>query len=303
MHPEGSLRRYPEHRPAGRGAALLVLVTASLSAPATVRGDDGSGAGTTRWEPFPPGHLYRPYVADVLRPQFSLAGLSVLDVGIADSGDGRSLLQAGGRFGLVRRTSAGVHLRAWQLSLEAGVNAVFDTEHNLDNIGWDGLYGLVWTAALGSSTAVKIGINHISSHIGDELAERTGRRRIDYTRQEVAIGVRHDFGHAAAYVEGAWGADLRTDELQDPGRLQAGVEIEGRRRFWGDRFHWLAALDLNAWEERKWSVDTSVWAGIAWPRRERTWRIGMIYRDGRVPLGELFQDDESYVGLGLWLDV
>ena len=66
---------------------------------------------------------------------------------------------------------------------------------------------------------------------------------------------------------------------------------------------WYAALDLQAMEERDWSLDAALQIGVQFLNRDRRWRLGLEAYDGRVPLGEFYQDDESYVAFGIWMDV
>lgn len=253
---------------------------------------------------FPLDDLYAPYAADPHRTGFGVQWLSVTDTGIADSGNSRVALRAGGTFGIVRFHPYGEEGRGWQIGIEGGFNAQFDADHSLDNIGWDGKYGLVVTSARSAAWAFKFGVLHDSAHVGDEYMERTGRKRIGYTRHELAAGAswRPD-ERFRTYAEAAWGYSLSNEQLQEPGRVQFGLEYEtlpspGRGR-WG----WYGAADVSAMEERNWRVDRALQAGLAMHRDGRTWRFGIEWYDGRPPLGEFFQVTETYVSLGLWVDI
>ena len=105
------------------------------------------------------------------------------------------------------------------------------------------------------------------------------------------------------YAEGGWAYTLRRDDLQKPGRAQLGLEYEAAESLWKSRLGWFAALDVSATEERDWRVDTSLQLGFLVRSGTRRWRAALGYYDGRAPMGEFFQDTESYVSLGLWLDV
>lgn len=258
----------------------------------------------------PEGTLYEPYVAEIRRPGFAAGVLGAADVGAADSGDLRFSLKLGGRFGLLRLAPTDRE-RLWQLSLEAGFYGQFDIDHSLDNLGWDGLYGLTLTTvrADGRGPAVKLAVNHISSHVGDEYAERTGRRRIGYTREEVAVGASwrpewRRWQRWRLYGEAAYAHVTRNEALQDPGRVEAGVEYEapgsvGRTGRWGT----YAALDVNVWEERDWEPSVGLAAGFRATSAERTWRLGLLAYDGQIPIGEFFQVEERYLIVGMWLDL
>jgi len=260
---------------------------------------------------FPDGTLYPPHVASELRPGFGLV-LFAADSGVEEAGSPRFGLRLGGRFGLVRWTPEigddGVRRGGppvpLQLDLDAGFRGQFDVENSLDNIGWDGNYGLTLSADLGDGWALRGGLYHTSSHVGDEYSEKTGRQRIGYTREEVIAGV--SWVRSASwryYLEGGWSYNSDDNELRQPGRLEVGAEWRGDPRFVAGRAGWFAALDVAAFEESDWSPDLTLHAGLAFAGDGREWRVGIVWYDGRNPIGEFFQAEESYVGLGLWLDV
>lgn len=246
---------------------------------------------------FPPEERYPQNTADPHRLRFSMRYLRMVSSDIAGSGDDRVDLSAGGRFGLVRMLRTNM-----QLSIEGGFDAQFDMDHQLDNIGWDGNYGLLLTRQQASGVAWKLAALHTSSHVGDEYAERTGRMRIGYTRHEIAIGVSVPVGEVwRIYAEGARGYDPGNSEMQRPWRAEIGLEYEqsGRERPSG----WYGACDLGSWQERDWRVDLAVQAGYRIRSGVRTWRFGIEHVRGRPPLGEFFQNTDRYLGVGAWLDV
>lgn len=253
---------------------------------------------------FPQGALYPQYIADPHRAGFSIQYLSFSKTSIAESGASRAGLKAGGRFGLVRIHPPGQVNHGWQLSIEGGFDAQFDLDHSYDNIGWDGNYGLLLTAVPGRGLALKFGMLHISSHVGDEYAERTGRQRIGYTRHELVTGISWAMDERwRIYAEGGWGYSLSNRELQKPGRMQLGLEFEAAKGLWKQCLGWYAALDTSAMEELNWHIDTSLQLGLVLHSGDRAWRLGIERYDGRSTIGEFFQDDESYIALSLWLDV
>lgn len=298
-----------------RGAAFaLLFVLLAFPAPPAEAQDAPSVPTHRRW--FPEGSVYAPYLAEISRPGFGLTVIGVPDNGVAEAGDLRFGLKLGGRFGLLRvGPPAGRDGRVWQLDLAAGFYGQFDIEHSLDNIGWDGLYGLVLSSAPSApgGTAVRVGVQHWSSHVGDEYAERTGRRRIGYTREEIMVGAAWPGllreGGWRVYVEGGYGysgnaEDEAGNRIQQPGRAQAGVEHEAPGVLGeGGRWGWYTAFDAVAYEERDWTPDLALGAGFLVEARERRWRAGITLYDGRTPIGEFFRSDERYAVLGLWLDL
>jgi hypothetical protein len=226
--------------------------------------------------------------------------LSVESVGIEDAGESRFALRLGGRFGVLR---LGRDDRALQLGIEAGFASHFDNDVDQDNIGWDGHYGLTLTAGHGETLAWKVGLFHTSAHVGDEYAERTSRRRIGYTREEVLAGLSYRLApRLRAYFESAYAYELRI-AIQRPWRVQGGLVFEDADRFAGGRFGWYAATDVAQWEERDWRTDWALQAGLVYPAGARAWRLGLTVHDGRPPLGEFFQDTERSVSAGLSIDL
>ncbi len=255
---------------------------------------------------FPSGHLARPFIADPHRPGSGLLFETYPSTEIDQASDVRIYLKLGGRFGLVRWLPKTPEGRLWQLSLEAGLDAQFDGGNSQDNTGWDGTYGLTATTARANGKwAMKTGILHTSAHIGDEWIQRTGRERINYTREEILGAVSWQFSPRwRTYLETGWGYELRAIEgLMEPLRTQAGLELESPRTQWSVLTGWYAAIDLSSWEERDWRADISFQAGVKVASDGRTWRLGIQYYDGRVPLGEFFQDTESAFTVGLWAEL
>ncbi len=273
-------RRGPRRGVLPRGALLLTLAALPLL------------LGAADVEAFPAQSGFPSPMAGPASRGFGFSRLAVGDITAADSGDAFYALKLGALFPLVR-------IDAWRVCFDAGFLGLFDIDRSYDNLGWDGNYGLVVTHPLGPDAAVRFGWLHDSSHVGDEYAERTGRRRIGDTREEYVLGV--TWWPAAAwrlYGEYGHGTGYDADDPGEPGRLQAGVEWERDGR-WAP----YAALDLQSWEERGWNTDVAVQGGLAFHADGRRWRLGLEYHDGRVPLGEFHAEDQRHVSLGIYVDL
>lgn len=276
------------------------------SKPAGLEDRSFSLFGNWRGALFPPADLYPHYIADPLEPSMAMQWLKVSGSDIPDTGDSRFLFNLGGRFGVVRFYPGGPADAGFQIDVRASYIGMFDNDNSQDNIGWDGIYGVLLTWADGQGTAAKFGLRHDSSHRGDEYIERTGLTRINYTREEYLLGLsRKLFSDLRLYGEGGYGIDLRNDDIQEPWRLQGGLEYEDNDRFWGGRMGWYAATDLTAYEENDWDLNLSVQAGLVVPlwNQVRTFRFGGAYYNGRSILGEFSQFDEEYFSLGIWVDL
>ena len=251
---------------------------------------------------FPGDLLYAPYLADPRQTGFGVSVIAIDEVAVPESGSVRFVLRLGGRFGIVRFRGPGGH--PWQLDAEAGFHGQFDIENQQDNLGWDGVYGAQLSADLGDGWTARTGLHHTSSHVGDEYAERTGHRRLGYTREELRAGLtRHLPGAWRLYGEVGWGYDLRTPGLQEPLRLQAGAEVERPLSAGARRWRWYAAADLTAFEEHDWHPGTTVHLGLSVPADERSWRFVVGWSEGRVPIGELSPHREGQALVGIRLDL
>jgi hypothetical protein len=252
----------------------------------------------------PLGHLFQPYLADPMRPSTGAQLARVSDTTVANTSNSRFILKLGGLIEIGQLSPAENPNGGWQFGIEAGFNGQFDRGQSQDNIGWDGLYGLVISYRRNDRWAFRTGIHHVSSHVGDEYAERNGRKRINYTREEI-------FGAAAwsfwpqwrTYAELGWAYDLLGKELQEEWRVQAGLEYERDEPVWGRNWRVYAATNLTAYQESDWNPDTAIQFGIHYRKSGRLLRIGLEFYDGRTLLGEFFQDSDRWISLGTWYDI
>jgi len=257
------------------------------------------------WWFAPPADFYPQYIAAPRRPPSALLLIHPLDTEIPESEGNRTGVRLGGRFALFRVHPEGSPNRGWQLDLEAGFSGHFDMDNALDNIGWDGFYGLFLSWKIRPAIGFRIGTLHDSAHVGDEYTERTGRQRIGYTREELVAGISwssRDRWRAYAEAGRAYG-DI--DDFQARWRLQSGIEYIGKRHFWNDRMPWYAAADITAFEESDWRLTVAAQLGLILPTGRGTsrFRVALEYVDGRSVLGEFFFHDESYLSLGLFFDL
>lgn len=291
---------FAARRAAPAALCFALLVAGSVDAREEAAGP-GSGSGHEVLA-FPDNHLYAPYLADPGAIGFGLQVLQYAKTGIPAAGSTRFDLKSGGSFGLVRFHPRGNRDLGWEIGLEAGFHAQFDIRNELDNLGWDGRYGLTVSAARTRNLSFKAAYLHDSSHVGDEYAEKTGRLRIGYTREELAAGVSFAMDSGwRTYAEYGHGMLLSNKDLQKPGRIQFGLERQPRAAEEGSG--WYGAMDLSAMEERDWKLDVSLQAGYRIDAIDKTWRFGFTCRRGRPPIGEFFQHTETYAGFGVWVDI
>lgn len=266
--------------------------------------------------PIPGDDLYPRYVADPRRPRFSMTLWNVLDSEVENGGDSRVAVMLGGRYAFVRLHPDGQPGRGFELDVEAGFHGQFDAGNSLDAVGWDGYYGLGISWRPLESLAFRLSMNHDSSHLGDEYQENDEedaletptnerRKRINYTREELALGVSWSpVDRLTLYGEVGWAYHRGNNQLLDRARLQAGIEYETPPILWGDGSLY-AAIDVSVWQENSWEPSVTAQTGVKWriDALNRYYRLGVQYYDGRSQIGEFFQDRERYIGFGFWFDL
>lgn len=251
---------------------------------------------------FPQTRLYPLYIANPLRPTFSLQNMHFAKTEIANSSERRYNLKVGGQLGLYRNQDEKIN-RGWQISLGAGFQGQFDPASTDDNVGWDGIMALSLEIRNNKTFAHRLGIHHISSHIGDELIERTGLKRINYTREEMRYGLMWFMpAHWQSYIDIGKAYDLRNKALQKKWRYEAGFQYENKK-YWMSKLGWYMGADFSSYEENDWDINTSLHFGLVSGANEKKYRFGIELYEGRSQLGEFFQRKEKYTSFGLTIDI
>ncbi|HET8948309.1 MAG TPA: DUF1207 domain-containing protein [Candidatus Polarisedimenticolia bacterium] len=285
-------------------AWLLFALTASTAAAGDpVQGVPPAADDVEHWVFFPDDDIYPQYIADPLRPQSTLVLGGFPSSDIPDAGNLRFLLRLGGRYSIARRHPPGRPDRGLQIDFEGGFFSQFDMTNSLDNIGWDGLFGLRFSYKGDGPWAFTWGTRHDSGHVGDEYAENTGRQRIGYTREELVGGASwapNEFWRV--YMEAGWA--YHTTDSEKPVRLQAGLEHIGRDGLFRGDFPWYAALDTTVYKDSDLSVRASAQLGIIFPTHRGTnrYRAALELITGRSVLGEFSMFDETSIGLAWCYD-
>ena len=253
---------------------------------------------------FPEDQIFCPTVSDpkearsfasLLRGTFrSLDDPSGEDTTIASVGLGDS-------FGLIRWGGPSAN-DGVQLDLVGSIFAQFDLgAPSNDLINADYLIGVPFTfRRAGFSTRVKI--YHQSSHLGDEYllrSEDIDRENLSFESLEVLIS--QELGVLRIYAGGE--RMIRRDPDTLPSKLfHGGVELRTGR---AGPVQFVSGVDLKAPDLHDWSPAISARVGLESIRRgpdDHPGRLVMLtlelYR-GPSPYGQFFQDDISYVGVGL----
>lgn len=290
-------------RKSGLRFACLLLILAIV--PAAAAGP--TGGETERkvavWEFLPDAGFYPLYIANPIRAQSSAMIVRVVNSDIPETGSARFSLRLGGQFPIVALHPHGDPEVGWQLDFVGGFAGQFDIDHHNDNIGWDGIFGLLLNYKPRPELAFRFGTLHDSAHVGDEYEARTGTRRIGYTREEVVLGVSWLASQRwRVYVEG--GSEYGGESFQEPLRVEVGVEYRGRRLWRRARGSWYAAVDVGSYQENDWRPRVTGQVGIIIPTRRggSRYRFALEAAAGRTALGEFYTAEETYVGLGWFFD-
>ena len=252
---------------------------------------------------FPSHTLYPQYIADPSDTVFSSQYNYYADSDIPASGQRRVDLKLGGVFPVYARYTDPEQKTGWQFNLEAGFHGLFDSESALNNLGWNGVYALMFELRRSANVAHRFGFHHISGHIGDEYLVQTGRTRINYTRQDILYGVSWQLQPKFdTYLELGWAYHMGNIAVQEPWRLQLGTQHEWKGNL-VEGFNHYFAVHVSSYEENDWSANTSIQLGLLTPERDTQWRFGIEFYDGRSQMVEFFREHERYFGLAFWIRI
>jgi hypothetical protein len=203
------------------------------------------------------------------------------------------------------------HLAIWrkssyplavEIQAEGAAFGRFDFNENWDMDGVDFRFGFPIVSRAGP-IALKLHPWHMTSHLGDEFIERTGRKRFVYARNELALGLSWDLaedGESRVYMEAGYA--FERGDVNEPLRFMAGIETASRHLGpdWPETF---AALNLTSFEEQDWGIQFNLEAGV-WLRPEKSQRgvrLSLGYFRGPSPLTQFLEDNEEYWSFGFSL--
>ena len=189
-----------------------------------------------------------------------------------------------------------------QLDVIGSIFAQFDLgAPSNDLINADYIIGLPLTFRRSGFTS-RVRIYHQSSHLGDEYllrSEDIDRENLSFESLELLAS--QELGPLRVYA----GGELlfrREPETLPAKLLHAGVELRSGR---AGPVQLVGGVDLKATEEHDWSPATSARLGLEAARRgqgghpSRLVTFMLEFYQGPSPYGQFFQDDISYVGVGL----
>lgn len=269
------------------GVQLLLL---SLALQGTPAGDAAPAVVI-----LPDGVLYGSYLAG--EREARLGGVVLRD-------DGRWIGEAslGGRLGLVGLGRAADGRVSWQFDLEAAALPRFDLSRSQIFEAADFRVGLMVTSRIGR-TAIKVGMHHLSSHLGDEFLLREPEQvRADYTRDALVVGAMRDVSDTVQ-VYGEVGYSGVVHGGAEPFELQAGLQYLATRAPGATRGPF-AGANVRVRQEAAEIPSFDFVLGWAWYARERahTVRVGFYAHHGRPLQYSFVGGRQTALGFGVWFE-
>jgi hypothetical protein len=286
--------------------AVLLFVP---SAEAQTVGAPRCGAGVHEDEAegmvlFPQDQIFCPVLADPKEPRSFVSVLRGTFRSLDNpSGKGTNIgsVGLGDSFGLVRwgGPSPGEGV---QLDVVGSIFAQFDLgAESKDLINADYIIGLPLTFRR-SGFSTRIRIYHQSSHLGDEYLLRSEdiiRENLSFESLDFLLS--QEIGPLRVYAGGE--RVFRREPATVAAKLfHGGVELRTGR---AGPLQVVGGVDLKATERHDWSPAISGRAGLEWVRSGPGGHPGRLVTlmlemyQGPSPYGQFFQDDISYVGVGL----
>jgi len=296
-------------RPHATIAFVIALLLVVPSAEAQTVGAPRCGAGVHEAEAegtvlFPQDQIFCPVLSDPKEPRTFVSFLRGTFRSLDDpAGKGTNIgsVGLGDTFGLLRwgGPSQGEGV---QLDVMGSIFAQFDlgTESN-DLINADYIVGLPLTFRR-SGFSMRVRLYHQSSHLGDEyLLRGEAIERENLSFESVDFLLSQEMGPLRVYA-GAERVFRREPETVAAKVFHGGVELRTGR---AGPLQVVGGVDLKTTELHDWSPATSGRVGLEWVRSGPSGHPGRLVTlmlemyQGPSPYGQFFQDDISYVGVGL----
>jgi Protein of unknown function (DUF1207) len=282
-----------------------------LAGPASAQTIDAPRCGTGVHESeavgvvgFPQDQIFCPLIADPKEPRSFASLLRGTFPSIEKpSGEGTTIgsVGLGDSFGLVRwggpRAGEGV-----QLDVVGAIFAQFDLDSKSnDLINADYIIGLPLTIRR-SGFSIRARVYHQSSHLGDEYLLRSSQiQRENLSFESLELLASQEIGPLRVYGGGER-IFRRDPDTVKPKLLHAGAELRSGRV---GLLQLVSGVDLKTTEQHNWSQAVSGRVGVELARTAaaghpvRLVTIMLELYKGPSPYGQFFQEDISYVGVGI----
>ncbi len=262
--------------------------------------------GDAELELLPFESRYPRYLADPRRPRMGGAVGRTLGPAVSGASQSRIFLDLGASRSFLELRPKKTSKHALQLDVQAAIFTQFDMAEQLDSIGWDGWYAFHTSWDTGTPFVFRLGLRHLSAHLGDEYEEKTGTRRRGYTREDVSLGAAYRFSPGSAmYVEYGHGYHLGSPDTQRRSLIEYGITHDSQGLWLGGTTGYYAGIHVKQFQENGFDPDVSGQLGLVFRRADDGVKVRVpaveLYT-GRAILGEMAEERESYVSFGVWLD-
>ncbi len=231
------------------------------------------------------------------RPPFDFQGEARLDTEL----QGEAALGGAFRLWSPARWEGG----GMTVGVQAGVFGRFRLE-----VSSSDLVASYWVVALPVEAgwglwSARVRLTHWSSHLGDEMIEKAGTERVDFTSETLNALVAYQVGQVRLY---GGGAVVTRSSLENESHLGPDFSDDALVRLGAD-FEWLswsegdlgldAGLDWQSADRTDWNGQLSAVFGLTARNGDRSAHLRGVFHDGPSPMGQFFLTDERYWGLEL----
>ncbi len=278
-------------------ADLLLSQYYADDAPCYPPAGGGPSCGNWRTEIMPDGLIYRSYQAG---PRESRMQLNMFQ----ETSSNQTLwdVTLGGRRGIWRYGNGNPQKpEGWQLDIEGAALVRLNRDQNSDVDASDFRFGVPLTYGWGR-WQYKMAYYHLSSHLGDELIERTpGVIRKNYVRDAILFGA--SFNPSPAWrLYGETGYAFFADGGAEPWEFQFGVEYSQPGPT-GSRGTPFFATNAHLREESNFGGDYTAQVGWLWRGETGSlFRTGFQFLAGKSNSYQFFNESEQQFGGAIWYD-
>ncbi len=188
------------------------------------------------------------------------------------------------------------------VGIQGGVFARFSLDtHQRDLISTDWVFSIP-LLILRESHWVRIRYRHISSHLGDEYAERFGVERSDYSRDDLGVTAYRTVATGVGlYGGGSIGFNVHPRDA-DRLALSGGIELKDTRPNHSTRL--FGGADVYVDQDSSWRPRVNLQAGVRFfADRPNSIRLVGEFLTGPSPQGEFHRDNATLITLGLYLEL
>jgi hypothetical protein len=249
----------------------------------------------------PPGHLFKPLLADTRWAHFSAAYRNYQSKNF----DGRDIASVSfGETIPFYRSNFGKSTAQWETGLQAGVFSDFNLgAASSDLLNTDFIASIYSSMRTGQFSAFGR-LYHQSSHLGDEFLLRkinTKFERVNLSYEGVDLKLSYEFPYGVRLYGGGGGLFHKEPTALKVWSAQYGVEFRSPWRMDFASMRPIVAADIKHYDENNWSTDVSARAGVEFENLTvlgRKLQILAEYYNGYTPSGQFYKNKVEYIGLG-----